>query len=310
MKTVETALQCLKRHISNRLIVGPVVVWLNRAVTNYPPALKLVLTKDLAVTNIVNSLKIIFDDESLQLDTLKLIQIIAKTSEGWKAISDTKGGWQIICQGTTLGDALVHSIPNGGMYNSGWCIGDTPYLSLPERHKLIANKVAQSNFSYRSTSSWTSHSLQDFMGLDMTGKTLDINTLEQDVFFELMGTLDLLPFYNEDGTREGREHWFGRIKSYEKENDVQIDEMVKTVMEMRRREKLKNEQLSEVVAKKPDDDVNMLDNDMLTGTVKPLYVQGKVITSASLNEADISIEERMRRIYPNRENENNNNNNI
>ena len=53
-----------------------------RAVTNYPPALKLILTRNLAVANIINSLKVIIDDEALQLDTLKLIQIIAKTSEG------------------------------------------------------------------------------------------------------------------------------------------------------------------------------------------------------------------------------------
>ena len=36
--------------------------------------------------------------------------------------------------------------------------------------------------------------------------------------------------------REGREEWFQRVKEYEKQNGLQLDEMVATVVEMRRRE--------------------------------------------------------------------------
>jgi hypothetical protein len=46
-------------------------------------------------------------------------QMMARTTEGWKQISDIKGGWQAICQGTTGGDALVHELP-GELHNPGW----------------------------------------------------------------------------------------------------------------------------------------------------------------------------------------------
>lgn len=55
--------------------------------------------------------------------------------QGWKQITETRGGWQSLCQGTTLGDALVHELP-GHFNNPGWCIGDTPYLPMTEKQKL------------------------------------------------------------------------------------------------------------------------------------------------------------------------------
>ena len=35
----------------------------------------------------------------LQLEGLKMIQTLSKTAEGWKQISDTRGGWQALTQG-------------------------------------------------------------------------------------------------------------------------------------------------------------------------------------------------------------------
>jgi hypothetical protein len=49
---------------------------------------------------------------------LKLLQIISRTSEGWKQISAVNAGWQSIVAGTTQGDALVHNLP-GAFNNPG-----------------------------------------------------------------------------------------------------------------------------------------------------------------------------------------------
>jgi hypothetical protein len=62
-----------------------------------------------------------YSDASIQLEGLKLLQIIAKTSQGWKQISAVNAGWQSICQGTLAGDALVHSLP-GEFQNPGMCV--------------------------------------------------------------------------------------------------------------------------------------------------------------------------------------------
>lgn len=47
---------------------------------------------------------------------LKLLQIISRTSEGWKQISAVHAGWQSIVAGTIQGDALVHDLP--GEFNN------------------------------------------------------------------------------------------------------------------------------------------------------------------------------------------------
>ena len=47
---------------------------------------------------IIISLRAVYDDENIQLEGLKLIQILSRTKEGYKQCSETLGGWQTICQ--------------------------------------------------------------------------------------------------------------------------------------------------------------------------------------------------------------------
>lgn len=48
--------------------------------------------------------------------------------------------------------------------------------------------------------------------------------------------------------REGREDWFKRLKEYERENGMKLDEMVATIVDMRRRDN-QQKQLQEIKSK-------------------------------------------------------------
>ena len=103
-----------------------------------------------------------------------MVQTLSRTTEGWQQISACKGAWQSLCQGTALGDALVHDLP-GELNNPGWSIGETPHLPDLERKKLVAAKAAQSRTRARPKAAWTHLSLREFMGLAIKGQSLAIN---------------------------------------------------------------------------------------------------------------------------------------
>ncbi|KAJ1427287.1 hypothetical protein B484DRAFT_77506 [Ochromonadaceae sp. CCMP2298] len=279
---VNTAIQCIRRHPSNALIVSPAILFLARAGQNHPPSMELLLQKNAAAL-VVEALKLVYSDAPIQLEGLKLLQIIAKTSQGWKQISAVHAGWQSICQGTNPGDALVHSLP-GAFQNPGWAIGDTPFLPLLDRQKIAASKLGQSSLQTEPSAAWTPLSLREFMGLSVTGQVLSINTEQPRVFFELVSTLDMLPLSGEE-----REAWFQRVHAYEQESEVKIEDMVKTVQEMRRREALKKKMELKGL------NVGAYSDEVL-GTVKEVYVNGVRITSEYLQTRDADVEETLQGI--------------
>ena len=307
LKAPSIVIQCLKKHNTNRDILAPGIMFLSRAAMAVPEAFETILRKK-AVPVIIYALKIVYDDEVIQLEGLKLLQILSHTSEGWKQISDIKGGWQSITAGTSLGDDLIHDLP-GGFNNPGyvvilvvlllvancvssWCIGETPYLPILDRMKIQAAKLSINSLQAEPKASWTSFSLTEYMGLSLKAKTLAINTEYQDIQFDLISTLDLLPTPNEE-----KERWFMRVKEFEKENGVKIEDMIATVQELRRREVITKNREAGIVekaektnAEMDDRFVNELANEIVP-TKKELYVMGTKITGDGLAEADMSIDE-------------------
>ena len=114
---VNTALQCMKRHASNPKVLSPAILFLARAAQNHPFSMEMLLKKNAAAL-VIEALKLVHGDDAVQLEGLKLLQIISRTSQGWQQITAVSGGWQSISQGTMQGDALVHDLP-GAFNNPG-----------------------------------------------------------------------------------------------------------------------------------------------------------------------------------------------
>jgi hypothetical protein len=248
------------------------IVFLFHAAKHRPSSMEMIL-KMRASELVIGALTVMHDQAELQLEGLKLLQLISKTSVGWQQISDVNAGWQTICQGTLKGDALIHKLP-GSFHNPGWSIGDTPYLPQLERLKLQATRNASTSLQSGPKATWTPFSLREFMGLSLTGQKLRINVEFHDLYFEMLSTVDMLPKLD-----EGREEWFIRLRQYEHENEVRIEEMVSTIQEMRRRESV--QAMNSKNAKGGDG----------RGTVKQVYVKGELLTTDSMQAKDIAIDE-------------------
>ena len=262
---VRTTLKIMERHITNPDVLAPAMHFLTRAAASHPPASDYLLRKR-AIPTVIGAMKALFSSEQLQLEALKMLQALSQHEDGWNQISEVKGGWQIICQGTAVGDALVHDLA-GDFHNPGWCIGDTPHLPELERLKLIAAKAAASKSASTNTT-WTSITLRLFMGQNTKVQKLAINNEFHDAYFNLVRSLELLPIAGEE-----REQWYKRIIEYEKLNELTLEEMVNTILELRRKE----EKQAALAAKGLEDDSEY---------VKPVYVMGKRITTRMLEEND------------------------
>lgn len=265
----QTVLNCMKRHMNNSSILAPCMLFLTRISTIHTPALDYLVKKN-AVYLVIGALRALYSEEIIQLEALKMLQALSKSPEGWKQISETRGGWQSITQGTTQGNALIHDL-KGSLHNPGWAIGETPHLPQLERRKLLAAQAAAAKGVSDPKDAWTAHSLRQYMGLSMKHQRLSINTEEHNTYFELLQSLDLLP-----NPGEGREDWYQRLKDYEKENEIEIKEMVDTVMEMQKKA-AREEKLA-------------LRAEQSGEYIKPVYVLGKKITTKALEEADIDVQ--------------------
>ena len=111
----------------------------------------------------------------------------------------------------------------------------------------------------------------EFMGLSMNGRTLAVTVEHNDVYFELIASLDLLPH----SVAEDRGAWFQRLGVFEKENSILIDDMVSAVISMKRKDANNNKDLGE---------------DGLE-TLKPVYVNGILVSMETLAESDVNAEE-------------------
>lgn len=261
-----TSLKCMERHMNNSDILSPAMLFLTRVAAIHPPALTYLVRKK-AVPVVIGALRALYSDELLQIEGLKMLKALSLSPEGWRQISDTRGGWLSMCEGTTIGNALIHDAP-GHFHNPGWAIGETPHLPKVARITLEAAKAAASKSAIVPKGDWTAHSLRQFMGLSMKPQRLAINTQEHEEYFELLKTLDLLPTPGEE-----REYWHIRLTEYEKENDILISDMVQTVMEMKAREK-RNQSHSSKLSEE---------------YVKPVYVMGNLISTKALEEADVAV---------------------
>ena len=277
LKVLTFALSCMKRHVRVPDVTGPAIILIQRAVVMIPEALEEVLRLNIPGT-MVEAMKMLIGENDVQLQALKLLKTISMTSEGWKQIESVRGGWQSITSGTLMGDALVHDLP-GGFQNPGWSIGETPYLPMMERMKLEAAEQAKNSLQIAPKAAWTQFALREYMGLSTTGQTLAINTEYHELFFELLKTLDLLPFPGED-----REDWFIRTRGFEKENGVSIEDMVATVQEMRRREAITKKLNAQNLASTGG-------MDEVFGSIKEIYVGGQRITTEYLDKNDQDLAE-------------------
>lgn len=260
---VKFALQCMKRHINDGTVLAPGMLLLTRSASAHPPA-KAYILKTRAIPVVIHALRALYSEEEIQLEGLKMLQTLAKTQQGYDQITAMKGGWQLICQGTTLGDALIHDI-EGDLHNPGWCIGETPFLPEADRNKLVAAQLAQAKIRNKGKKKWTAPELQDYIGREEKGKKLAINNEFNEAYFELISTLDLLPNYGEE-----KDMWYRRVREYEQENEIRLDDMANTIIEMKKKGK------SEVA-------------DM--EYVKPIFVLGERVSTEMLLKKDKSLEE-------------------
>jgi len=270
---VPVILRVMKKNTTSSAVLGSGMLFLTRASACHPPAMATILRMG-ATSMVIQALSALYADENLQLEGLKMIQTISKTAEGWKQISETRGGWQSITQGTVLGNALVHDL-KGVLHNPGWAIGDTPHLPITDQQRNKANAIFQSmGKGIAPKASWTSSGLRDYMGISMKETKLAFNTEQHDTYFDLLTTLELLPKPGEE-----REHWFSRIKDYEIKSNVLLDDMVKTMLDLKRRE-LQTAKAPVAVASAED-------------ASKEVYVLGQLVTTKMLSETDLNLQEIM-----------------
>ena len=105
-----------------------------------------------------------------------------------------------------------------------------------------------------------------------------------EAYFELLRTLDLLP----KNPAEDRGAWFNRVATYEKENEIRVEDMVKAILEMKKKD-LKRQEEEEMKKKSMLDETE--DGNLGGEKVKPVYVNGKRITMAAMAENDAAANE-------------------
>jgi len=263
---VLVTIKCMQRHITNPRVLAPAIHFLTRASAQYPSAAKTLLDNN-AVSTVISAMKALYSNEVLQIEGLKMLQMLSKTKQGWDQISATRGGWQSICQGVTAGDALIHDLP-GSFNNPGWAIGDTPHLPLLDRAKQEASKLEAARTREPTRSEWSVKSLLQFMGLPTKEMKLAINNERHECFFSLMTTLGLLPLPGEE-----REYWFMRTKAWEKANMSSLEEMTETLLALRKKA------------------LKLVEEEKKGEYIKPVYFMGEKYDSSSLLEADQDLME-------------------
>ena len=98
---ISTTLKCMKRHLNDHRVVSPGMQFISRAAKHNPSAVAYML-KNNAIEVVVGALRALISDEMFQVEGLRLLQLMARTTEGWNQISKIKGGWQV----SHFGDSL------------------------------------------------------------------------------------------------------------------------------------------------------------------------------------------------------------
>lgn len=288
-KAIPFLCRAMKTFANSADVLIPAIALLHRLVGTLPQAMQQALDHQV-LSFVIPALSRLAHDAVIQRTALLLVQLLTKTSEGFQQLNSLKGAWQMVTQGTLLGDELVHQLP-GPLQNKGWALGDAPFRPHNEQLAAVARNMAQNALQQAPKAAWTAHSLREFMGLSMAGQQLAINTEQNLVFFELLTTLDILPQPGEE-----REAWFQRLRVFEKESEVSLDEMVVTVQEMRRREGMRKKMLAQGLAVGVAG-MEHIGEDSGNGgslghfTAKGLYVRGQQVTTQSLQAQDADLED-------------------
>ena len=95
---IEACLQCMKRHTGNAKVLAAGMTFLTHAANTSTLCMNEILSKK-AVPMIIKSLRALHYEGELQIQGLKMLQTLSTTEEGYFQISETRGGWQSVCQG-------------------------------------------------------------------------------------------------------------------------------------------------------------------------------------------------------------------
>ena len=264
---VGLCLKLISRHPSNLDILRPGVHFLHRSCVATPLSQAYLLRKK-ALLLVVRSCQLLTNDDEFLLHGLGLVRLLTATREGWTQMEGIPGAWQSLCQGTVNGNALVHDL-KGDFANEGWCIGESPFLPFEQQQTIQQTAIEGARAPTRAL--WTQRTLAEFTNVSTGGFTLAVNQDIEAARFHLLSSLDLLPQINEQ-----REDWYIRLYKYELANDVRIEEMVRTVLNIRSRE---------VVLEAGNSQQN---GDMLH-QAKPIYIAGKLVTAEGLEREDLIL---------------------
>lgn len=259
-------IKCMSRHRGDALVLRPGMHFLCRSCSVLPAALAYVLKKR-CVSLIVHASLVLAADEEFLEQALKLVREISQTQEGWAQLEEIPGGWQALCFGSVEGNALVHDL-EGSFHNAGWCLGDSRFLPTKEQQSL--HEAAIAGARSRTRVNWSLRTLRDYMKTSASQQQLEINLERDQAHFELLSSLDLLPEAD-----ELRQDWYIRLFKYEKANGVALEDMVSTMLEIRRRER----------------------GDGAAGEqeyVKPIFVSGELVTAEGLDLQDVTAEDKLR----------------
>jgi len=152
--------------------------------------------------------------------------------------------------------------------------------SMVEAQKILSLRSA----TVTDTSNyWNAPTLNEYMGLGGKHLTLAVNTDRHEAYFQLIKTLDLLPLEEEE-----KEYWFIRINEYEKENDIKLDDMLETILGMKKKEQDRIKKLEK------EKEFNVK-NGIASGeeVSKQVYVNGELVTTQLLDAKDIAMDEQL-----------------
>ena len=262
---VGLAIKSMRRHSSSADVMRPGVHFLYRSCESNANALAYLLRKS-AVSLIVRACSVLANDEEFLAMGLKLVRQMSHTKEGWEQLEGIPGAWQSLCQGSMVGNSLVHDL-EGDFANKGWCIGDMKYPPIKEKQQLL--NAAIEGARARTRVNWSVRTLRDYMKTSSGQFALAINLEYDEAHFEILSSLDLLPVPG-----ELREDWYIRLFKYEKSNEVRVEDMVRALLEIRKRELSSQNQDAE--------------------QVKPIFVAGELVTAESLELQDLSAEDAVR----------------
>ena len=168
------------------------------------------------VVTVVDAMKGLPNQPSLQLRGLEMVQNLTEEAGGSRLLDELHGAWQWLCQGVPSGNELIH-LHKGTLHNEGWCLGDMPHgMQAEEVDARLVKGEAHAN-------RWTSQLLRDFMGAQKVGgaqAALDINKNPDEAYFALIQEMGLLPMFG-----EARDAWFARVRRYEQDNECDLREL-------------------------------------------------------------------------------------